>query len=62
MSRVCNLVLARLVFPPLLFLLGLINSPVLDDGRLTDGQGRVVDFRNCVIVQTRYVNDMVLQD
>jgi len=25
---------------------------VLDDGRLTDGQGRVVDFRNCVIVMT----------
>lgn len=36
---------------------------VLDDGRLTDGQGRVVDFRNCVIVQTSnlgstYLNDM----
>jgi len=25
---------------------------VLDDGRLTDGQGRVVDFRNSVIVMT----------
>ncbi len=25
---------------------------VLDDGRLTDGQGRVVDFRNTVIVMT----------
>ena len=25
---------------------------VLDDGRLTDGQGRTVDFRNCVIVMT----------
>jgi len=25
---------------------------VLDDGRLTDGQGRVVDFRNCVIIMT----------
>src|SRR6202021_1541325 len=23
---------------------------VLDDGRLTDGQGRTVDFRNCVII------------
>jgi ATP-dependent Clp protease ATP-binding subunit ClpB len=22
---------------------------VLDDGRLTDGQGRTVDFRNCII-------------
>ena len=25
---------------------------VLDDGRLTDGQGRTVDFRNTVIVMT----------
>jgi ATP-dependent Clp protease ATP-binding subunit ClpB len=25
---------------------------VLDDGRLTDGQGRTVDFKNCVIVMT----------
>jgi ATP-dependent Clp protease ATP-binding subunit ClpB len=25
---------------------------VLDDGRLTDGQGRVVDFRNCLIIMT----------
>jgi ATP-dependent Clp protease ATP-binding subunit ClpB len=25
---------------------------VLDDGRLTDGQGRVVDFRNAVIIMT----------
>ena len=25
---------------------------VLDDGRLTDGQGRTVDFRNCLIVLT----------
>lgn len=25
---------------------------VLDNGRLTDGQGRTVDFRNCVIVMT----------
>jgi ATP-dependent Clp protease ATP-binding subunit ClpB len=25
---------------------------VLDDGRLTDGQGRVVDFTNCIIVLT----------
>ena len=26
--------------------------PVLDDGRLTDGQGRTVDFKNTVIVMT----------
>ncbi|KAG8924013.1 hypothetical protein FRC02_010690 [Tulasnella sp. 418] len=25
---------------------------VLDEGRLTDGQGRLVDFRNCVIIMT----------
>ena len=25
---------------------------VLDDGRLTDGQGRVVNFRNCIIIMT----------
>ena len=25
---------------------------VLDDGRLTDGQGRTVDFRNCILVMT----------
>ena len=28
---------------------------LLDDGRLTDGQGRVVNFRNCVIVMTSNV-------
>jgi MoxR-like ATPase len=26
---------------------------VLDDGRLTDGQGRTVDFKNTVIILTR---------
>ncbi|TRM60289.1 P-loop containing nucleoside triphosphate hydrolase protein [Schizophyllum amplum] len=36
---------------------------VLDDGRLTDGQGRVVDFKNTVIIMTSnlgaaYLNDM----
>ncbi|MFH9726526.1 ATP-dependent Clp protease ATP-binding subunit [Streptomyces sp. NPDC017254] len=25
---------------------------ILDDGRLTDGQGRTVDFRNCVVIMT----------
>jgi len=28
---------------------------VLDDGRLTDGQGRTVDFRNTVIVMTSHI-------
>jgi ATP-dependent Clp protease ATP-binding subunit ClpC len=25
---------------------------ILDDGRMTDGQGRTVDFRNCVLIMT----------
>jgi ATP-dependent Clp protease ATP-binding subunit ClpB len=25
---------------------------LLDDGRLTDGQGRVVDFKNCIVIMT----------
>jgi ATP-dependent Clp protease ATP-binding subunit ClpB len=25
---------------------------ILDDGRLTDGQGRTVDFKNCVVIMT----------
>ncbi len=28
---------------------------ILDDGRLTDGQGRTVDFKNCVIIMTSNV-------
>ncbi|NLI01792.1 MAG: ATP-dependent chaperone ClpB [Candidatus Fermentibacter daniensis] len=28
---------------------------VLDDGRLTDGQGRTVDFRNCLLIMTSNV-------
>ncbi len=28
---------------------------MLDDGRLTDGQGRTVDFKNCVIIMTSNV-------
>jgi len=34
---------------------------VLDDGRLTDGQGRTVDFRNCVIVMTSNLGSDVIQ-
>src|SRR6201990_3262797 len=29
--------------------------PALDEGRLTDGQGRTVDFRNCVVIMTSNV-------
>ena len=35
---------------------------VLDDGRLTDGQGRTVDFRNCIIVMTSNLGSARLQD
>ena len=34
---------------------------VLDDGRLTDGQGRTVDFRNTVIVMTSNLGSMEIQ-
>jgi ATP-dependent Clp protease ATP-binding subunit ClpB len=35
---------------------------VLDDGRLTDGQGRTVDFRNTVIVMTSNLGSQYIQD
>jgi ATP-dependent Clp protease ATP-binding subunit ClpB len=35
---------------------------VLDDGRLTDGQGRTVDFRNTVIVMTSNLGSQRIQD
>jgi ATP-dependent Clp protease ATP-binding subunit ClpB len=35
---------------------------VLDDGRLTDGQGRTVDFRNTVIVMTSNLGSDVIQN
>jgi ATP-dependent Clp protease ATP-binding subunit ClpB len=35
---------------------------VLDDGRLTDGQGRTVDFRNTVIVMTSNLGSQMIQD
>jgi ATP-dependent Clp protease ATP-binding subunit ClpB len=34
---------------------------VLDDGRLTDGQGRTVDFKNCVIVMTSNIGSPIIQ-
>lgn len=34
---------------------------VLEDGRLTDGKGRVVDFRNCVIIMTSNVGAESIQ-
>jgi ATP-dependent Clp protease ATP-binding subunit ClpA len=35
---------------------------VLDDGRLTDGQGRVVSFRNTVILMTSNLGSQEIQD
>src|SRR5476649_1880055 len=35
---------------------------VLDDGRLTDGQGRTVDFRNAVIVMTSNLGSNVIHE
>ncbi len=35
---------------------------VLDDGRLTDGQGRTVDFKNTVIVMTSNIGSQHIQD
>ncbi len=34
---------------------------VLDDGRLTDGQGRTVDFKNAVIVMTSNIGSHMIQ-
>ena len=33
---------------------------LLDDGRLTDGQGRTVDFRNTVIIMTSNVGSQFI--
>ena len=35
---------------------------LLDDGRLTDGQGRVVDFRNTVVIMTSNIGSQFLSD
>ncbi len=35
---------------------------VLDDGRLTDGQGRTVDFRNTVVVMTSNIGSDIIQE
>jgi ATP-dependent Clp protease ATP-binding subunit ClpB len=35
---------------------------VLDDGRMTDGQGRTVDFRNTVIIMTSNVGSQLIQE
>ena len=35
---------------------------VLDDGRLTDGQGRTVDFRNVILILTSNTGSQYLID
>ena len=35
---------------------------VLDDGRLTDGQGRIVDFKNTVIIMTSNIGARAIQE
>jgi ATP-dependent Clp protease ATP-binding subunit ClpB len=35
---------------------------ILDDGRLTDGQGRTVDFKNTVIIMTSNVGSHIIHD
>lgn len=35
---------------------------VLDDGRLTDGQGRTIDFRNTVVIMTSNLGSQVIQE
>ncbi len=35
---------------------------VLDDGRLTDGQGRTVDFKNTIIIMTSNLGSQVIQE
>ena len=34
---------------------------LLDEGRLTDGQGRVVDFKNCLIIMTSNLGGDIIQ-
>ncbi len=35
---------------------------ILEDGRLTDGKGRTVDFRNCVVIMTSNIASHVIQE
>jgi len=35
---------------------------VLDDGRLTDGQGRTVDFKNTIIIMTSNIGSPIMQE
>ncbi len=35
---------------------------ILDDGRLTDGKGRTVDFKNCIIIMTSNIGSTEIRD
>jgi len=35
---------------------------VLDDGRLTDGQGRTVDFTNAIVIMTSNIGSPIIQE
>ena len=35
---------------------------VLDDGRITDGQGRTVDFKNCVLIMTSNIGSQFIME
>ena len=35
---------------------------IMDDGRLTDGKGRIVDFKNTIIIMTSNIGSSYLQD
>jgi ATP-dependent Clp protease ATP-binding subunit ClpB len=35
---------------------------VLDDGRLTDGQGRTVDFKNTILIMTSNIGSPIIQE
>ena len=35
---------------------------ILDDGRLTDGQGRTVDFKNTIIIMTSNLGSQAIKD
>jgi ATP-dependent Clp protease ATP-binding subunit ClpB len=35
---------------------------ILDDGRLTDGQGRTIDFRNTVVIMTSNLGSQAIQE
>src|SRR5258707_420599 len=38
------------------------SQTTFDDGRLTDGQGRPVDFRNTVIIMTSNLGSQIIQE